>query len=189
MSQTQKCQPPGGLGDRTGRAEGRGNRGGRRTAPGGGTGPGGRSQREHLRGAAEGTRRPPTGLVGAALPGAAPGPVSSRIEGRDADQVAGVAAEVLELHHGLRQEKHLHLLRLVLAVGLPVVDLAQGARAGAGHGTGGTHPSRLSACGQAAREPDRPSTPGPSYAPQRQGVAEARAGWTETRGCLDCLGI
>lgn len=174
----------------TGRAEPRagGTKGVAEQPPRGG-GPGGRSQREHPRGAAEGTRCPPTGLVGAALPGAAPGPVSSRVEGRDADQVAGVAAEVLELHRGLRQEKHLHLLRLVLAVGLPVVDLAQGARAGAGHGTGGTHPSRVSACGQAAQEPDRPSTPGPSCAPQRQGVAEARAGWTKTQGCLDCLGI
>lgn len=65
----------------------------------------------------------PTRLVGAPRPGIAPGPVSGGVEGGNADQVAGVAGQVLQLHRGLGQEQHLHLLRVVLAARLPVVDL------------------------------------------------------------------
>lgn len=73
-----------------------------------------------------GAPTPPTGLVGAACLGLAPGPVARSVKGRDAQQVLGVAAQVLELHGGLGQEEDFHLLRLVLAVGLPVVDLQEG---------------------------------------------------------------
>lgn len=74
------------------------------------------------------TRCSPTGLMGAPLPGRALRPVSRSVEGRDADQVLGVAGQVLQLHHRLRQEQDLHLLCFVLAACLPVVNLWERAR-------------------------------------------------------------
>lgn len=50
-------------------------------------------------------------------------PITCGIEGRDADQVLGVAGEILYLYYRLRKEEDLHLLSLVAAVGLPVVNL------------------------------------------------------------------
>lgn len=122
---TQKFPATRDLTYRTGRAESRGN----------GEGGSGNSARAG-RGPRlwEGSPCPPTGLVGLALPGVTPGPVSSGVEGRDADQVLGVAGEVLQLRRGLGQEQHPHLLRLVPAVRLPVVDLPERA--------GGWRPAR-----------------------------------------------
>lgn len=71
----------------------------------------------------EETRCCPTCLVGACWLGAALGTVTSSIECRDADQVLGVAGQVLQLHYRLGQEQDLHFLRFVLAICLPVVNL------------------------------------------------------------------
>lgn len=70
----------------------------------------------------------PTGLMGASLPGVTLRPVSRRVEGRDADQILGVAGQILQLQHSLWQEQDLHLLCFVLAVCLPVVNLLERAR-------------------------------------------------------------
>lgn len=61
--------------------------------------------------------------MGTPLPGVAPGPITSSVEGRYADQVFGVAGQVLKLHCGLREEQDLHLLCFVPVARLPVVDL------------------------------------------------------------------
>lgn len=70
----------------------------------------------------------PTSLMCAALTRVTLGPVTRGIEGRDADQVLGVAGEVLYLYHRLREEEDLHLLSLIAAVCLPVVNLLGSAR-------------------------------------------------------------
>ena len=97
--------------------------------------------------------RAPTCLVGAARLGLAPGPVARGVEGRDADQVLGMAGEVLQFGRGLGQEQHPHLLRVVLAVCLPVVDLSGGAEAG----------------GREAQRGGAPSQPGDRWPPSRGG--------------------
>lgn len=65
-----------------------------------------------------------TCLVCPALGGAAAGAVPGGVEGRDAHQVPRVARQVLEPHAGLGQEQHLHLLRVVQSVALPVINLS-----------------------------------------------------------------
>lgn len=65
-----------------------------------------------------------TRLERPALRGAAAGAVPGRVEGGDADQVPRVARQVLEPHARLREEKDLHLLRVVQRVALPVIDLS-----------------------------------------------------------------
>lgn len=75
---------------------------------------------------------PPTGLMCASLSWVTLGPVTCGVEGRDADLVLGVAGEILDLHHGFREEEDFHFLSLVAAVCLPVVNLL--GRAHTGHG-------------------------------------------------------
>lgn len=65
----------------------------------------------------------PTGLMCASLTWVTLGPITRSIEGGDADQVFGVAGEILDFHHWLREEEDLHFLSLVAAVCLPVVNL------------------------------------------------------------------
>lgn len=65
----------------------------------------------------------PTSLMCAALTWVTLGPITRGIEGRDADQVLGVAGEILYFYHRLREEEDLHLLSLVATVCLPVVNL------------------------------------------------------------------
>lgn len=60
---------------------------------------------------------------GAGPAGVAGRAVSSCVEGRQGDQVGRVAGQVGENHTCVRDENHLDLLRLVLLVPLPVVDL------------------------------------------------------------------
>lgn len=64
-----------------------------------------------------------TCLVGPAWGRAAAGAVPGGVEGGDAHQIPRVARQVLEPHARLRQEKNLHLLRVVQGVALPVIDL------------------------------------------------------------------
>lgn len=64
-----------------------------------------------------------TRLVCPALRGAAPGAVPGRVECGDADHVPRVAGQVFESDCCLREEKDLHLLRVILGVALPVINL------------------------------------------------------------------
>lgn len=75
-----------------------------------------------------GQTEPPTSLMRASLTWVTLGPITRGIEGRDADQVLGVAGEILYLYYRLRKEEDLHLLSLVAAVGLPVINLLGRAR-------------------------------------------------------------
>lgn len=125
----------------------------------------------------EETHCTPTGLMGASLPGVTLRPVSRRVEGRDADQVLGVAGQVLQLQHGLRQEQDLHLLCFVLAVCLPVVNLLErvrGCRQAVGMGWQphfGAHWGR-----------GRPSKQDCGPEPKAPGWGHAVAGKAENRG-------
>jgi hypothetical protein len=71
-----------------------------------------------------------TSLMGASLARVTLGPVTCSVEGRDGDQVFGVASKILQSHHGLREEEDLHFLCFVLVVCLPVVNLSGGEEAG-----------------------------------------------------------
>lgn len=64
-----------------------------------------------------------TRLVCPALRGAAPGAVPGRVERGDADHVPRVAGQVFEPDCCLWEEKDLHLLRVILGVALPVINL------------------------------------------------------------------
>lgn len=57
----------------------------------------------------------PTGVTG--------GSIASGVEGSQCDQIRWVTAQVCEVHTGVWNKNHLHLLRLVLLVFFPVVDL------------------------------------------------------------------
>lgn len=64
-----------------------------------------------------------TGRECAGPPGVAGRAVPSCVEGRQGDQVRRVAGQVGEVDARVRDKDHLDLLRLVLLVPLPVVDL------------------------------------------------------------------
>lgn len=64
-----------------------------------------------------------TSLQGSGPSGVAWRAVPSRVEGRQSDQVRGVRGQVGQEHTRVWDEDHLDLLRLVLPVPLPVVDL------------------------------------------------------------------
>lgn len=68
-------------------------------------------------------RKHRTRLQGSSPAGLTGGSVSSRVEGSQCDQVGHVASQVGEMHTGIWDKDHLHLLSLVLFVPLPVVDL------------------------------------------------------------------
>lgn len=66
---------------------------------------------------------PPTRLQGPGPSGITGRAVSSRVEGRQRDKVRRVAGQVGEMHAGVRDKNHFHLLSLVLLFSLPVVNL------------------------------------------------------------------